>query len=222
MNSYWIFIIIAVVCYIIGSLSPAVFLSRKFAGYDIRTKGSNNAGSTNVFRVMGAKFGIINFILDLLKGLLPTLLAKFIAIKIGINPELAMVCAAGAVVLGHAFPLFSHFKGGKCVASSAGLLIAFNPLFTIGIIVVAIISIIITRYVSTASITVFLIYPIAAWIFPLANGFTEHYTLLFKIFLSCLGALILFLHRENIVRLVKGQEKPLFHKKDKEEKENKA
>jgi len=216
MVNTWIFVVIALICYIIGSLSPAVFLSRKFAGYDIRTKGSKNAGSTNVFRVMGAKFGIINFILDLLKGLLPTLLAKYIATELGLHVELAMVCAASGIVLGHAFPIFSRFKGGKCVASSAGLLIAFNPIFTIIIIVLAITAIVITRYVSAASITVFLVYPIAAWIFPLANGLTEHYTLLFKVFLSCLGALILFLHRENIKRLIKGEEKPLFQKKDKE------
>jgi len=131
------------------------------------------------------------------------------------NVELAMICAAAGVVLGHAFPIFSHFRGGKCVASSAGLLIAFNPVFTIALITVAIISIIITRYVSTASITVFFVYPIAAWIFPLANNFTDFYSLQFKIFLSCLGALILFLHRENILRLIKGEEKPLFHKKEK-------
>jgi len=216
MVNTWIFVVIALICYIIGSLSPAVFLSRKFAGYDIRTKGSKNAGSTNVFRVMGAKFGIINFILDLLKGLLPTLLAKYIATELGLHVELAMVCAASGIVLGHAFPIFSRFKGGKCVASSAGLLVAFNPIFTIIIIVLAITAIVITRYVSAASITVFLVYPIAAWIFPLANGLTEHYTLLFKVFLSCLGALILFLHRENIKRLIKGEEKPLFQKKDKE------
>jgi len=216
MNNFWIYIVIALICYVFGSLSPAVFLSRKFAGYDIREKGSKNAGSTNVFRVMGAKFGIINFILDLLKGLVPTLLAKFIATQIGgMNVELAMICAAAGVVLGHAFPIFSHFRGGKCVASSAGLLIAFNPVFTIALITVAIISIIITRYVSTASITVFFVYPIAAWIFPLANNFTDFYSLQFKIFLSCLGALILFLHRENILRLIKGEEKPLFHKKEK-------
>ena len=216
MNNFWIYIVIALICYVFGSLSPAVFLSRRFAGYDIREKGSKNAGSTNVFRVMGAKFGIINFILDLLKGLVPTLLAKFIATQIGgMNVELAMICAAAGVVLGHAFPIFSHFRGGKCVASSAGLLIAFNPVFTIALITVAIISIIITRYVSTASITVFFVYPIAAWIFPLANNFTDFYSLQFKIFLSCLGALILFLHRENILRLIKGEEKPLFHKKEK-------
>ena len=218
MNNAWIFAVIAVCCYFIGSLSPAVFLSKKFAGYDIREKGSKNAGSTNVFRVMGAKFGIINFILDLLKGLLPTLLTKYIATSIGgINVELAMICAAAGVVIGHAFPIFSHFKGGKCVASSAGLLIAFNPVFTIVLIALAITSIVVSRYVSTASITVFFVYPLAAWIFPLANGFTEHYSLLFKIFLSCLGILILFLHRENIKRLIKGEEKPLFHKKEKKE-----
>jgi len=219
MNNLWIFILVSVACYIIGSLSPAVFLSKKFAGYDIREKGSKNAGSTNVFRVMGAKFGIINFFLDLLKGLLPTLAAKYIALQAGIpNVELLMICAAACVVLGHAFPLFSHFKGGKCVASSAGLLIAFNPVFTIILIAVAITSIVISRYVSTASITVFFVYPICAWIFPLANGFTDFYTLQFKIFLTCLGALILFLHRENIVRLIKGNERPLFQKKDKETK----
>lgn len=217
MDKIWIFIVIIITCYIIGSLSPAVFLSKKFAGYDIRTKGSMSAGSSNVFRIMGAKFGIINFFLDLLKGLLPTLLAKFIAIQIGsMDPELAMICAGGAVVLGHAFPIFSHFKGGKCVASSAGLLIAFNPLFTVLLIITAITAIFVTRYVSTASITVFFVYPIAAWIFPLANWFSGYYSLQFKIFLSCLGVLILFLHRENIKRLIQGNEKPLFQKKDKE------
>lgn len=215
MKTTIILIVISILGYIIGSLSPAVFLSKKFAGYDIRTKGSMNAGSTNVFRVMGAKFGIINFFLDMLKGFLPTFLAMIIATKIGLPRDIAGICAASGVVLGHAFPVLSRFKGGKCVASSAGLLLAFNPLFTAILITVAILSIVLSRYVSAASITVFLIYPIASWFIP--NCAFHQSTLAFNIFLSCLGALILFLHRKNIVRLLKGNENQLFKRKNKKE-----
>lgn len=201
-----IYVLLTLAGYFFGSLSPAVFLSRKFAGYDIRTKGSKNAGSTNVFRVMGPKFGIINFILDLLKGAIPTLIGLyFLGTYSG---EVAAICLAGGVILGHAFPVFSHFKGGKCVASSAGILLAFHPVTTAIIIAVAIGSIALTGYVSLASVVVFLVYPIIAWFIP-------EYTLLYQIFLSCLGALILYLHRGNILRLLKGEENPLVKKKSK-------
>ncbi len=104
--NWYVYVGIFVVCYFIGSLSPAVFLSKRFAGYDIRTKGSMNAGSTNVFRVMGPKFGIINFILDMLKGFIPAFVAMKLFNSTYEISQLAGIAAGAGVVLGHAFQYF--------------------------------------------------------------------------------------------------------------------
>ena len=207
-----IYILFPVCGYFIGSLSPAVFLSRKVAGIDIREKGSKNAGSTNVYRVMGAKWGIINFGFDLLKGFIPTLLGLIIARAAGIAYDgwLGAVLAATGVLLGHAFPVLNHFKGGKCVASMTGVMFVFYPVLTVIVFVYAIILILTTRWVSLASVTSFIIIPASVWIFKNLLGLT----LPVQIFTTMAAALIIFLHRENIVRLIKGEESRLdLHKK---------
>jgi glycerol-3-phosphate acyltransferase PlsY len=208
-----IFYILFSVCgYFIGSLSPAVFLSKKVAGIDIREKGSKNAGSTNVYRVMGAKWGIINFVFDLLKGFLPTLIGLLVARAIGGAYEgwLGAVLAASGVLLGHAFPVFNRFRGGKCVASMTGAMFILYPALTGIVFVYALLIIVTTRWVSLASTTSFVLIPASVWVFKNLLGLT----LPVQIFTTFFAALIIFLHRENIVRLFKGEESKLdLHKK---------
>lgn len=210
MTKEILFLILLVGGYLIGSLSPAVFLSKKVAGIDIREKGSKNAGSTNVFRVMGAKWGLLNFLFDCLKGFLPALIGLLIAREVGdgYNGYLGAVIAGGGVLIGHALPIFSHFKGGKCVASTTGILFLLSPLLTLVIFAAAIITITITHYVSLASVSAFILAPICVWIFS--------YPLPVKVFVTLAAVLILFLHRANIKRLIKGEENKLdFSKKKK-------
>lgn len=212
INEIIIYILFPICGYFIGSFSPAVFLSKKVAGIDIREKGSKNAGSTNVYRVMGAKWGIINFAFDVLKGFLPALIGLLIARSIGgaYDGWLGSVLAASGVLLGHAFPVFNHFKGGKCVASMTGVMFVLYPALTGMVFVYAIIIILTTRWVSLASITSFIIIPASAWIFKNFFGLTFPV----QIFTTFFAALIIFLHRENIVRLLKGEESRLdLHKK---------
>lgn len=210
MTKEILFILLMVGGYLIGSLSPAVILSRKVAGIDIREKGSKNAGSTNVFRVMGPKWGLINFVFDCLKGLLPTLIGLLVARSIGdgYNGYLGAVIAGGAVLLGHAFPVFSHFKGGKCVASTSGIMLIINPYMTIVMIVLGVVIILLTNFVSLASVTVFTLFPILVWFF--------NYPLPVQIFTVIFSLLILFLHRGNIARLIKGKENKMTFRKNKD------
>lgn len=207
-----LYIVLLVCCYFIGSLSPAVFFSKKVAGIDIREKGSKNAGSTNVYRVMGAKWGIINFAVDILKGLLPTLIGLYIARSINgaYSGWLGGSIAASGVLLGHAFPIFNHFKGGKCVASMTGVMFAFAPIPTLILLVLAILLIVTTRLVSLASLLAYTTVLVCAWALKDLLGFV----LPQQIFLTVFTLLIIFLHRENIKRLIKGEESRLdIHKK---------
>lgn len=209
-----LYILLPICMYFLGSLSPAVFLSRQVAGIDIRQKGSKNAGSTNVYRVMGAKWGIINFFIDLLKGVVPTLIGLLLARSIGgsFDGWLGAVLASSGVLIGHAFPIFNHFKGGKCVASMTGVMFVMFPLLTLLIFAVAIAVIIITKWVSLASILSFLFLSIAVWIF----GNMLELTLPVQIFISIFAPFIIILHRENIARLIKGEEQKLDLKKKSE------
>ena len=200
MNWVWL-ILLGLGSYALGSLSPSVLMSRVVGGFDIRKKGSGNAGTTNMLRVMGWKMGIITFVVDFLKGALPTLLGLWIGPKIGF-PYAAAYVAGGCVLLGHAFPAYAHFKGGKCVASGAGVFLVLNPLATAIVIVIAIIIMIITRRVSVGSVLAFLIYPIVLFFLDVPDPALPWFGV-------GVGILVLFLHRENIKRLFLGQEKEL-------------
>ena len=207
-----LYILLPICGYIIGSLSPAVFLSKRVANIDIREKGSKNAGSTNVYRVMGAKWGIINFAIDLCKGLIPTLIGLFVSRALGgvYDGWLGASIIAASVLLGHAFPVFSHFKGGKCVASMTGVMFVMYPVITVIVFAIAVILILITKLVSLASVSSFILIPISVWIF----GGILNIALPVQIFTTCAALLILYLHRENIKRLFKGEESKLdLHKK---------
>ncbi len=192
-------LLLLAVGYLVGSIQVPILAGKLLKKIDIRDYGSGNAGSTNVARVLGFKVAVVVFILDILKGVVPFLLAKH---YLGI--EYAIVIGVGAV-LGHDFPLFMNFKGGKGVAITLGLVMAYNPIAGILALLVGIIIIYITRYVSLASVSVAFVVLIYIWC---QN--TDPVELLG---LSFLILLLIYQHRGNIKRLVKGEENKFTLKK---------
>ena len=211
------YIIIAIIAYLIGSVNFSIIISKKTAGFDVREKGSGNAGTTNMLRSVGKKAAAITLLCDILKGVI----AIGIAIIIGkiwtdLNAELLLQIAGIAVVIGHTFPIFFGFKGGKGVATSLGVLLMSNWQIGLICLVFALILMILTRMVSLGSCA-------AAVLFPVLTLFiNDHYTVLtegksgsvYFIYSVILAVIVLFNHRSNIKRLLNGTENKIsFSKK---------
>ncbi|MEI6322523.1 MAG: glycerol-3-phosphate 1-O-acyltransferase PlsY [bacterium] len=202
-------IIIVVGSYLIGSL-PTGYLAGLYCGIDLRTRGSGNIGSTNALRVLGKPWGYTVFLVDFLKGLIPVLLAIHWSIQVNtIQPPSAPgALAALCVLLGHSFPVWLRFRGGKGIASSAGVIVGLFPTafpFMIGIWML-IFSL--TRFVSVASIAASIALPVAVIILYVLHK-ADWLSLLVSIVMC---ALALWRHRGNISRLTAGTE-PRFEKK---------
>jgi glycerol-3-phosphate acyltransferase PlsY len=178
--------------YLVGSLSPSVFLGRVFKGIDLRRHGSGNAGTTNAFRVLGPKLGAAVLVADILKGVIPVLLARYL------SSPLVTVFVAFACVAGHNYSVFLRGRGGKGVATGAGTVLAMMPAIGGLLFVVFIVLVLTTRIVSIASITCTILLPILAFVFDEPVPY---------LVVSCLmSAVVLWAHRRNLVRLFKGQE----------------
>ncbi len=189
--------------YLIGSIPFGLIISR-MRGIDIRKHGSGNIGATNVFRVVGKKWGITVFILDALKGYMSVLLPVIFKQQAPLTLSLAL---ALAVILGHTFPIWLKFKGGKGVATSLGAFLAAAPkpaLITFGGWIIIFLA---TRIISAASLSAAVLFPIViCLIYPRETpGFTT--LILVSLFLT---AFIFYTHRQNIQRLLKGEEKRIF------------
>jgi len=190
-------LLVVVIAYLIGSIPTGYIIVKLFTGQDIRTIGSGSTGATNVKRVMGKKWFFTVMILDAIKGALPVVLAKFLTTAfagIGLLPVLAAV----AVILGHSKSIFLKFTGGKSVASGVGTILALN--WQVGLIIAGIWAIItyFSKYVSLGSIIALAISPFLMW------GFKE--PLAYVIYCAIGAIYIIYLHRENIQRLIKGEE----------------
>lgn len=206
------YIIIAIIAYAIGSINFSVILSKKMAGFDVREKGSGNAGSTNMLREVGKKAAVLTLVCDILKGVVSILIALLIG-KIVKNVDRALLIqiAGILVVIGHTFPIFFGFKGGKGVATSFGVLLMVN--WKIGFICLtfALVIIIASKMVSMGSIG-------AAILFPVLTIFiNEHYIvsasgLKYFIFSLILAIFVIFNHRENVKRILNGTENKLSFK----------
>ncbi len=201
------YIAVAVIAYFIGSVNFSVIISKKMAGFDLREKGSKNAGTTNMLRTVGKKAALIVLICDILKGVLAILIAKIMTGNL--DQAIGVQIAAIAVVLGHTFPIFFEFKGGKGVATSIGILLMINWQIGLICIVYGVLILILTRMVSLGSIT-------AALLFPVLTIFiSEHYIAEgagYTIFGIIMAAIILFNHRANIKRLNEGTENRISFK----------
>lgn len=191
-----------VLAYLLGSIPTALLISKSFFGIDIREYGSGNMGATNTFRVLGPRYGTIVMMIDILKGLAATLLCFMLPFYM--DNELArinmMIGLGLSAVVGHIFPIFANFKGGKGVATLFGMIVALQPVVAASCVAVFIVVLYLTRYVSLSSILAALMLPICVlWIW------NENETL-YRIFALLVAILVLVTHQKNIIRLIKGVE----------------
>ena len=205
-------VIIAIVAYLIGSINFSVILSKKMAGFDVREKGSGNAGTTNMLRSVGKKAAAITLICDILKGVVVILIAMLAGkILADSNRSLLVQIAGISVILGHTFPIFFKFKGGKGVATSLGVLIMSNWQIGLICLVFALVLIILTKMVSVGSIAAAILYPVLTLFIPQNYIVPGNYI----IYSVILAVLIVFNHRENVKRLLSGTENKISFKNTK-------
>ena len=200
-----VYLIIIITAYLLGNISTSYIVAKRLAGVDIRTQGSGNAGSTNVLRTLGKKAGALTFIGDVLKGLIAVLIARFIAYSVNLDNTTCAYIAVVAVVLGHNYPVFLGFKGGKGVATSLGSMLGMNPLVALLCLGFFIIIVAITKYVSLGSILGIGLSPIIMMINHNNKG------VLVTLFLTIS---VVITHKENIKRLLNGTERKLGQKKE--------
>lgn len=202
-----IYILVSVIAYFIGSISFSVILSRKFAGFDVRDKGSKNAGATNVLRTVGKKVAALTLLCDILKGVIAIVIAM-IAGKIwtDVDMEILKYLAGLFAVLGHTFPIFFEFRGGKGVATALGVLITLNWKIGLICLIFALIIIAFTRMVSVGSI-------LSAVLYPILTVFMGEVSFGAVIISILITLLVIFNHRENLKRIKNGTENKLSFKK---------
>ena len=204
------YILVVVIAYLLGSI-PTGFLVAKARGVDIRTVGSGNIGATNVFRILGKPAGIFVLLADATKGWLAVFLMAplvggwFFPDAGPLSREWFAICAGIAAILGHNYTCWLHFKGGKGIATSAGVLIALVPLPLVIILGIWIVVFSLSRYVSLASISAAFALPFAAWLVEDSSNII--------LVTTALGALAIYKHKANIQRLIKGTENRIDFKK---------
>lgn len=208
-----VYIIIAIIAYAIGSINFSVILSRKFAGFDVREKGSGNAGSTNMLRSVGKKAAALTLLCDVLKGVVAVLIAVILGWIFRDSDKALLVQIAGVcVILGHTFPIFFEFKGGKGVATSLGVLLITNWQIGLICLVFALVLMVLTRMVSVGSVG-------AAILFPVLTLFIHNNYLVtegsgYLVYSIILALLVAFNHRENIQRILNGTEHKISFNKE--------
>ncbi len=217
-----IYIVMALIAYAIGSINFSVIISKKMAGFDVREKGSGNAGSTNVLRTVGKKAAAITLVCDILKGVVSVLIAVVIGLFAkDVSKAILVEVAALAVVLGHTFPVFFGFRGGKGVATSLGIILIINWQIGLICLVFALALMALTRMVSLGSISASVLFAILT-LFIKDNYIAgiEH-DMTFVVFGLLLAAFVIFNHRTNLKRILNGTENKLGSKKKEEVKEEK-
>jgi glycerol-3-phosphate acyltransferase PlsY len=214
--------LLIVLAYFIGSIPTSIWVSKRFFKIDIREYGSGNAGATNTFRVLGPKWGTFVMVIDILKGVIATSLYYFfLPSYLGSDTEWErtnlMIGLGLSSVLGHIFPIWADFKGGKGVATLFGMAIAIQPLVAVCCIAVFLMVLYLTRFVSLSSILA----GVSFMVFILFI-FNEKETL-YRIFAVIVALMVVLTHQKNISRILKGTESkvPIFKFRDnRKKKEN--
>lgn len=204
--------ILIILAYLIGSIPTAVWVSRRFFKIDIRDYGSGNAGATNTYRVLGSKWGTLVMLLDMLKGFVAVKLAYLLPFYVGdefarTNFQIGLgLCA----VLGHIFPIWAQFRGGKGVATLFGLVLAISPISAVSCIAIFMLVLYLTRFVSLSSILASVAFPV--FILIIFNVDNHAY----RVFAVAVALLVMLTHQKNISRLLKGSESkaPIFKYRD--------
>lgn len=209
-------ILLLIIGYFIGNIETG-YIFGKIHKMDIRNYGSGNAGATNTLRVLGAKAGLVVFLGDFCKSLIPCLVVRFI-FKDNVSLSYIYMLYIGlGVVLGHNFPFYLGFKGGKGVASTAGIILALDIRIAVVCLIVFIITVAITRYVSLGSIFVMIILiGMSHFLVKFSYGFGEGASPMeFRLLTAAVGLLSIFMHRANIKRLLGGTENKIGKKVEK-------
>ncbi len=194
--------ILIILAYFIGSIPTAIIVSKLFFNIDIREYGSGNMGATNTFRVLGPKFGTIVMVGDMLKGILAVSLYNLLPYYLTneLDRTNLMIGLGLAAVIGHIYPIWADFRGGKGVATLFGMVLAIQPIVAINCVGVFLLVLYLTRYVSLSSIIAGVALPICVlWIYNEKEVF-------YRVFAIAVAALIVLTHQKNISRLLKGNE----------------
>lgn len=201
-------IISVVTAYLLGSVATAVFVGKWFYGVDVRTLGSHNAGTTNVIRVLGTKPGIVVFVIDVVKGSAAVMMMNLYRgfWDVGI-PDFLPVAVVIATVLGHVYPVFAGFRGGKGVATLLGIGLALFPSASLSAFGVFIVVLCLSHYVSVSSMLAGLSFPFwVFFVFPEQNAYL-------RVFAVCVAVFMPVVHLKNIKRLIKKEENKFYFKK---------
>lgn len=202
LKAILITILLIIIAYLLGSISSALWIGRRFYGVDIREHGSKNAGATNILRVLGRRAALPVFVIDFAKGFGGVMLYHLSPYK-GTEFEFYLkLILAAAVVLGHILPIFSGFKGGKGVATLAGSVLAVNPLVVSICAVIFFTVLAISHYVSLSSMT-------AGVMFPILSFFIDK-DIKMLIFGCIVAGLLIYTHRKNISRIIAGTESKIY------------
>ncbi len=200
--------LLIILAYLIGSIPTALIISKKFFGIDIRDYGSGNMGATNTFRVLGSNYGTMVMVIDILKGAAAVGLYNLLPFYIHNELERTnfMIGLGMAAVLGHVFPVFANFKGGKGVATLFGMVLAIQPGIALSCVLVFLLVLLLTRYVSLSSILAAAMLPVfVLWIW------NEH-EVFYRVFALLVAIIVIVTHQKNIGRILRGVESraPLF------------
>ena len=190
-----------ILAYLLGSIPTGLWIGQLFFKKNLREYGSGNTGTTNTFRILGKTAGTVTFAIDFFKGTLATLLPLLLHIN-GISPMIFGLLA----VLGHTFPIFAEFKGGKAVATSAGVVLGFSPAFFVYLIIIFASILYLGSMISLASVLSAVIAILSALLFPLVGFILPSYDLFFTLIIIALALIIILRHRDNMVRIKKKQE----------------
>ena len=195
-------LLLIIIAYLIGSIPTALIISRKYFGVDIRDYGSGNMGATNTFRVLGPKHGTVVMIFDIFKGMAAVALFNFLPFYLHNELERTnlMIGLGLAAVLGHVFPIFAGFKGGKGVATLFGMVLAVQPVVAISCVGAFLLVLYLTRYVSLSSIIGALMLPISVL------GIWNENEVIYRIFAVLVAFMVIITHQKNIGRILRGVE----------------
>jgi glycerol-3-phosphate acyltransferase PlsY len=204
--------LLLILAYLIGSIPTAVWVSNRYFGFDIREYGSGNAGATNTYRVLGPKWGTTVLLIDMLKGMAAVQLAWLLPEYIDSEWRMdnLQTCLGLASVLGHIFPIWAEFKGGKGVATLFGMILGISPWTAVSCVGIFLLVLYLTRFVSLSSILASIAFPIFILVvFNVENP-------VYRVFAISVALLVLLTHQKNIGRLLRGDETklPIFKSRD--------
>ncbi|MDG3141486.1 glycerol-3-phosphate 1-O-acyltransferase PlsY [Streptococcus suis] len=188
-------ILLILIAYLLGSIPTGLWIGKYCYHINLRDHGSGNMGTTNTFRILGWKAGFTTLAIDLLKGTLAVLLATWF------GSSISPLFVGFFAIIGHTYPIFAHFKGGKAVATSAGVLLGFAPLFLLYLFVVFVVTLLLSSMISFTSITVAIVAAISALIFPAFGFLLIGYDLLFTFIILAMATVIIVRHQDNIARI---------------------